>query len=175
MTSIITGTGYSSADYSQWGSLPVFAFFLFMFIGGCAGSTSCSVKVFRFQICFSILRTHILRLWQPNGVFIPYYNHKPLESSVTDAVMVFFFLFMLVFTLLTLALSVMGLDFITSISGAAAAISNVGPALGDIIGPSKTFAPLPDAAKWILSAGMLLGRLEFLTVLILFTPTFWKA
>ncbi len=175
VTSIITGTGYSTADYTTWGTFAVSAFFLFMFVGGCAGSTSCSIKVFRFQVLFAVLRTQLLRLWQPHGVFVPYYNRKPLEESVTQAVMVFFFLFILAFGLLTLVLAAIGLDFVTSVSGAATAIANVGPALGDIIGPAGTFTALPDSAKWVLSVGMLLGRLELLTVLVLFTPGFWRA
>jgi trk system potassium uptake protein TrkH len=88
--------------------------------------------------------------------------------------MTFFFLFALVFAGLTLALTALGLDFVTSVSGAATAIANVGPALGDTIGPSGTFASLPAAAKWVLSLGMLLGRLELLTVLVLLTPGFWR-
>ena len=175
VTSIITGTGYSTADYTTWGTFAVSAFFLFMFVGGCAGSTSCSIKIFRFQILFAVLRTQLLRLWQPHGVFVPYYNRKPIDESVTEAVMVFFFLFILTFGVLALALAVVGLDFVTSISGAATAIANVGPALGDTIGPGGTFTSLPDSAKWMLSAGMLLGRLELLTVLVLFTPGFWRA
>ena len=175
VTSIITGTGYSTVDYNAWGTFAVTAFFLFMFVGGCAGSTSCSIKVFRFQILFAVLRTQILRLWQPHGVFVPYYNRKPLSESVIQAVMVFFLLFILAFVLLTLALTAIGLDFVTSISGAATAIANVGPALGDTIGPAGTFTLLPDSAKWVLSVGMLLGRLELLTVLVLFTPGFWRA
>lgn len=175
VTSIVTGTGYSTADYTTWGTFAVTAFFLFMFVGGCAGSTSCSIKVFRFQILFAVLRAQVLRLWQPHGVFVPGYNRKPLDDSVIEAVMVFFFLFVSTFAALALALAAIGLDFTTSVSGAATAIANVGPALGDVIGPAGTFATLPDSAKWVLSAGMLLGRLELLTVLVLFTPAFWRA
>jgi trk system potassium uptake protein TrkH len=114
-------------------------------------------------------------MWQPNVVYSPRYNHKPIPESVTDAVMSFFFMFALIFGVLALALSLIGLDFVTAVSGAATAIANVGPALGPTIGPSGTFAPLPDAAKWVLSIGMLLGRLELFTVLVLFSPAFWRA
>ena len=175
VVSIITGTGFASADYSQWGLLPVTAFFFFMFIGGCAGSTSCGIKIFRYQILFANARVQFRKLWQPNVIYSPRYNHKPIPDSVTDAVMSFFFLFALVFGVLALALSLIGLDFMTAVSGAASAIANVGPALGSTIGPSGTYAPLPDAAKWVLSAGMLLGRLELFTVLVLFSPAFWRA
>jgi len=172
--SIITGTGYATADYNAWGALPVTAFFFFMFIGGCAGSTSCGIKIFRYQVLFATARIQFRRLWQPHGVFTPLYNRRPIPESVIDAVMSFFFLFALTFGILALALTLIGLDFTTAVSGAATAIANVGPALGDIIGPTGTFATLPDAAKWVLSAGMLLGRLELLTVLVLFTPAFWR-
>ena len=173
--SIITGTGYSTADYYLWGSFAVTCFFLFMFIGGCAGSTSCGIKIFRFQILVTAVRGQMKKIWQPHGVFVPYYNRRPLPDSVVDAVMNFVFVFVLVFVLLALSLSALGLDFVTSVSGAATALSNVGPALGDIIGPTGTFMPLPDAAKWLLSLGMLLGRLELFTVLVLFWPAFWRA
>ncbi|HJM51256.1 MAG TPA: TrkH family potassium uptake protein [Alphaproteobacteria bacterium] len=172
--SIITGTGYSTADYNTWGSFAVTAFFMFMFIGGCAGSTSCGIKIFRYQVLHQAAKVQIGRLWRPHGVFVAYYNRKPIPESVIEAVMTFFFLFALVFAALTLALTALGLDFVTSVSGAATAIANVGPALGDTIGPSGTFASLPAAAKWVLSLGMLLGRLELLTVLVLLTPGFWR-
>jgi trk system potassium uptake protein TrkH len=113
-------------------------------------------------------------LLSPNGVFIAYYNKKPIPISVEESVMSFFFLFMAIFGLLALSLGLLGLDFITATSGAATAISNVGPGLGDVIGPAGTFASLPDAAKWLLSGGMLLGRLEIFTVLILLAPSFWR-
>ena len=172
--SIITGTGYSTADYHLWGSFAVAGFFLFMFIGGCAGSTSCGIKVFRFQVLVAALKVQMNKIWQPHGIFVPHYNRKPLPDSVIEAVMNFVFLFALVFALLALGLAALGLDFVTSVSGAATALSNVGPALGDIIGPSGTFMPLPDAAKWLLALGMLLGRLELFTVLVLFWPAFWR-
>ncbi len=173
--SIITGTGYSSTDYAGWGSFAVVAFFFFMFIGGCAGSTSCGVKIFRFQVLAETARVQMGQLLQPHGVFVPHYNARPIPDTVIEAVMSFFSLFALVYALLALALTALGLDFVTAISGAATAIANVGPGLGDIIGPSGTFQPLPDSAKWVLSAGMLLGRLELFTVLVLFTPQFWRA
>ena len=172
--SILTGTGYTTADFGQWGGFAVSAFLLFMVIGGCAGSTTCGIKIFRFQVLYATARAQMLRLLQPHGVFIPYYNRQPIPEGVATSVMGFFFLFAVCFAALALALGLLGLDFLTSVSGAAAAIANVGPGLGNVIGPSGTFAPLPDAAKWILSAGMLLGRLELFTVLILFVPAFWR-
>jgi trk system potassium uptake protein TrkH len=172
--SILTGTGYSTAAFDNWGPLALTIFFLIMFVGGCAGSTTCGIKIFRFQILYETATAQIRRLVQPHGVFIPYYNRSPITDEVTMSVMSFFFFYVLVFVVLALGLSALGLDFLSAMSGAATAISNVGPGLGPVIGPSGTFASLPDAAKWLLSAGMLLGRLELFTILVLFAPAFWK-
>ncbi|MBK1698896.1 TrkH family potassium uptake protein [Rhodovibrio salinarum] len=172
--SVMTGTGYASADFGQWGGFVVVLMFILMFIGGCAGSTTCGIKIFRFQVVYAEARVQIRRLMQPHGVFIPYYNNRPIPDQVAQSVMGFFFVYTLSFAVLALALGLMGLDFVTAVSGAATAISNVGPGLGPIIGPSGTFTSLPDEAKWLLSFGMLLGRLELFTVLIMFAPSFWK-
>jgi trk system potassium uptake protein TrkH len=174
VTSILTGTGYTTDDYGQWGGFAVVVFFFVMFIGGCAGSTSCGIKIFRFQVLYAAARSQMSRLLQPHGVFVANFNRRPIPDSVMDSVMSFFFLFVLSFAVMAVLLSLMGLDFLTAISGAGTAIANVGPGLGDVIGPSGTFAPLPDMAKWLLAAGMLLGRLELLTVMVLFTRTFWR-
>jgi len=174
VTSIITGTGYASEDYWLWGTFPGVAFLFFMFVGGCAGSTSCSVKIFRYQVLFLALKTQLERLLRPHRVYVPHYDGKPLPDSVTDSVFAFFFLFLLLFALLAFALAILGLDFVTSVSSAATAITNVGPALGPIVGPAGTFATLPDSAKWLLALGMLLGRLEVFTVVVLFTRRFWR-
>ena len=174
VVSIITGTGYATSDYGQWGSFAVPIFFFIMFIGGCAGSTTCGIKIFRFQVLYSAARTQIHHLLQPHGVFIPYYNRRPISEEVIVSVLSFFFVFGLSFALLAIGLGLLGLDFLTAISSAASAISNVGPALGPIAGPSGTFQSMPDAAKWLLSAGMLLGRLELFTVIVLFTRSFWR-
>ena len=175
VTSIMTGTGYVTDDYGQWGGFAVVLFFFVMFIGGCAGSTSCGIKIFRFQVLYAAAHTQMSRLLQPHGVFVANFNRRPIPDAVMDSVMSFFFLFALSFAVMAVLLSLMGLDFLTAVSGAATAISNVGPGLGDVIGPSGTFAPLPDMAKWLLAAGMLLGRLELLTVMVLFTRTFWRS
>lgn len=172
--SIMTGTGYTTTNFDGWGPFATMGFFFLMFIGGCAGSTTCGIKVFRFQVLYATARVQLARLMRPHGVFIPYYNQKPIPETVMESVMGFFFIFVLCFTVLAVGLGILGLDFLTSASGAATAIANVGPGLGDIIGPHGNFASLPDAAKWLLSAGMLLGRLELFTVLILFVPSFWR-
>ncbi len=172
--SILTGTGYSTAAFDNWGPLALTIFFLIMFIGGCAGSTTCGIKIFRFQILYETATVQIRRLVQPHGIFIPYYNRSPITDEVAMSVMSFFFFYVLVYVVLALGLSLLGLDFLTALSGAATAISNVGPGLGPVIGPNGTFTSLPDSAKWLLSAGMLLGRLELFTILVLFAPAFWK-
>ncbi len=172
--SLLTGTGYTLGDYQSWGNFPIVVLFVVMFIGGCAGSTACGIKVFRFQILVATARTQLQRLLQPHGVFVPHYNHRPISDEVSSSVMSFFYFFILSFTAIAVILGMLGLDFITAISGAATAICNVGPAMGPIIGPTGTFAPLPDGAKWVLSFAMLLGRLELFTVLVLFMPSFWR-
>ncbi|MEX2616909.1 MAG: TrkH family potassium uptake protein [Alphaproteobacteria bacterium] len=174
VVSIITGTGYSSTDFNAWGTFPSTILFFLMFVGGCAGSTSCGMKVFRFQVLHATALAQLRRLLQPHGVFIPYFNNRAIPEDVTISVLGFFFLYGIAFALLAIGLGLCGLDFITATSGAATAISNVGPGLGPVIGPAGTFAPLPDAAKWLLSFGMLLGRLELFTVLVLFLPSFWR-
>ena len=105
---------------------------------------------------------------------MPHYNHRPIDDDVVQSVMNFFFLFIGTFAVIALALGALGLDYMTAITGAATAICNVGPAMGPIIGPSGNFSSLSDAAKWVLSAGMILGRLELFTILILFVPSFWR-
>ena len=172
--SILTGTGYASANYGAWGSFAVTLFFLIGLIGGCAGSTSCSIKVFRFQVLFAAVQTQIKTLHSPNGVFSPRYAGRPVEEEVISSVMSFLFFFFLTFGFVATSLSMMGLAPITAISGAATAIANIGPGLGPEIGPAGNFAGLPDNAKWLLAGTMLLGRLELLAVLVLVTPTFWR-
>ena len=174
LVSIMTGTGYATDDYSLWGSFALPIFFFIMFIGGCAGSTTCGIKVFRFQVLYASARTQIHHLLQPHGVFIPYYNRRPISDDVITSVLSFFFMWFLAFSLLALGLGFLGLDFLTAFSSAATAIANVGPALGPFTGPAQTFQHLPDAAKWLLSFGMLLGRLELFTVIVLFTRSFWR-
>ena len=174
VVSIMTGTGYATDDYNAWGTFSVSIFFMIMFIGGCTSSTSCGVKVFRFQIMFQDIRQHLNRIIYPNGIFVKTYNGRPLPDSVSAAVMSFFFLYLVSVTVLAVLLSLTGLDDLTALSGAATAISNVGPGLGKLIGPAGNFGELNEIAKWLLSAGMLLGRLELFTVLVLFMPKFWR-
>lgn len=174
IVSVMTGTGFSSGDYNGWGGFAVSLFFFLMVVGACAGSTSCGIKLFRFQVLYSVTKIQIHKLLHPNGVFIPHYNGRPMPKDVPASVMGFFFIYALGFSMIAILLSYVGLDFMTAMSGAATSISNVGPGLGEIIGPTGTFKPLPDSAKWILCAGMLLGRLELFTILVMFSPHFWK-
>ncbi|NDW47349.1 TrkH family potassium uptake protein [Ruegeria sp. PrR005] len=175
ITSIISGTGYASVDYMNWGPLLITMFFVIGLIGGCAGSTACSVKIFRYQLLFASIKTQLQRIRSPHGVFLPRYQGRAVGPDVLSSVMSFFVFFIVSLGILSWALSLTGLDFITSLSGAATAIANVGPGLGDQIGPAGNFSGLNDTAKWLLSAGMLIGRLEVLSVYVLFTLQFWRA
>ncbi len=173
--SYLTGTGYVSADFAAWGGFAPAALFCLMFIGGCAGSTTCGIKVFRLQVLFAEARAQIGRLLHPHGVYVPHYSGKPIPAAVATSVTSFVFLFIAAFAAITVALGIAGLDLETAVSGAAAAIANVGPGLGEVIGPNGNFSSLNDPAKWVLVCGMLLGRLEVLSVLLLFTPRFWRS
>ncbi|MHA1164729.1 MAG: TrkH family potassium uptake protein [Alphaproteobacteria bacterium] len=175
VVSIMTGTGYATTAYDTWSAMAVVVFFILMFIGGCSGSTSCGMKIFRFQIIFEMIRCRLQAVIHPKGVFVERYNGAPIADTVTSAVMGFFFLFLLCFAIIATLLTFIGLDTVTALSAAASAVANVGPGLGQIVGPVGTYAGLPDSAKWILSFGMLLGRLEIFTVIVLFTPTYWRA
>ncbi|MGM0542539.1 MAG: TrkH family potassium uptake protein [Pseudomonadota bacterium] len=172
--SIVTTTGYASDDYTQWGTLAIVAFFYLTFVGGCSGSTSGGMKIFRFQIAMLMLRDQLRYLIHANGVFTTRYNHQPVTSDISRSVVAFSFFFFITIAVLALGLSLLGLDLVTALSGAATAVANVGPGLGDTIGPSGNFATLPDLAKWLLCIGMLMGRLEILTVVVLLTPMFWR-
>ncbi|WP_097805989.1 TrkH family potassium uptake protein [Pelagimonas varians] len=175
VVSILTGTGYASQDYGLWGGFAVALFFFVGLIGGCAGSTACSVKIFRYQLLFASIKTQLKRIRSPSGVFTPRYAGVPVTSEVMSSVMSFFVFFIVSMGVLSVALSLTGLDFITSVSGAATALANVGPGLGDQIGPAGNFAGLGETAKWMLSFAMLAGRLELLAVYAIFTTRFWRA
>jgi trk system potassium uptake protein TrkH len=174
VASVMTGTGFHSTDFSNWGSLPLAILFFLTFIGGCAGSTASGIKVFRLHVLLVTVRTQAMKLLQPNAVLLPYLNRRPIPEAVAESVMGFLFVYVLSFALLSIGLALAGLDFMTALSAAASAIANLGPGLGQPIGPGTSFAALPDAAKWLLSFGMLLGRLELFLVLVLFMPAFWR-
>ena len=172
--SILSGTGYVTTDFSMWGKFPLIFFLFLMFVGGCAGSTTCGIKIFRFQILWYFIQNQIKKLVYPRGVFPMKYNNKKISDTFIYSIISFIFLYFLIFFILAGLLSLDGLDFITAISGSATAISNVGPGLGDVIGPNGDFSDLPNFSKLSLSFGMLLGRLEMFAVLVLFFPSFWK-
>ncbi|MAU40415.1 MAG: potassium transporter TrkH [Kordiimonas sp.] len=174
VVSIMTGTGFATTDYGLWGPFAVSAFFFIMLIGGCAGSTSCGIKIFRFQVLGALLNVQLRKMIQPSGIFIARYNGMPIKEAVSSSVVSFLFLFVVSFVVIAFALAMTGLDFITAISAAATAIANVGPALGPTIGPAGTFQSLPDVSKWIITFAMLLGRLELFAILVMLTPWFWR-
>ncbi|KMP10299.1 hypothetical protein UZ36_08035 [Candidatus Nitromaritima sp. SCGC AAA799-C22] len=175
VTSIVTTTGFTTTDYSVWGTLAFEMFFFLLFIGGCSGSTASGIKIFRFLVIYKLIQIKMKRLLNPRIVIFPKFNDNTISESAKDSVMAFFGCYVFFTCGLILMLSTLGLDFITSASAAVTAIANVGPGLGDIIGPSGNFQSLPDSAKWLLSFGMLAGRLELFTILIMFSPRFWQA
>lgn len=173
--SILTGTGYASDNYMTWGPFGVTALFFIGLIGGCAGSTSCSIKVFRYQLLFASVRAQMRRIYSPHGIFTPRYAGRTIDDDVLNSVMTFFVFFIATLGIISVALGLTGLDFTTSISGASAALANIGPGLGPEIGPNGNFSGLNTTAKWILTAAMLIGRLELMAVYVLFTLAFWRA
>ena len=145
-----------------------------MLIGGCAGSTTCGIKIFRIQILYSFISIQLKKIIYPKGIFVIKYDKNPVDNKFIGSIISFIFMYFIIFFLITALLSLTGLDFITSISGAATSISNVGPGLGSVIGPNGNFSSLPDISKWVLSLGMILGRLELFAILVLFLPSFWR-
>ena len=174
VVSILSGTGYVTDDFGLWGKFSLIFFLFLMFIGGCAGSTACGIKIFRLQMLIIFLKNQIKKLISPNSVIVVKYNNQKITDDFIKSVITFIFSFLFIFLIIALLLSLTGLDFITAISGAASSISNVGPGLGDIIGPNGNYKNIPDVSKWVLSFGMLLGRLELFAILVLFFPSFWR-
>jgi trk system potassium uptake protein TrkH len=174
VVSTVTTTGFASADYTLWGPFFVAAFLFLMFTGGCSGSTAGSVKAFRIQIALKLLDQQVKKLVHPSGVFVAKLNHRRLDPEIHGALVAFLFAMGLTVMVLTMALGAMGLDLVTALSSAATAVTNVGPGLGPVVGPAGNFSSLPDAAKWLLAAAMLLGRLELMTVIVLFSRHYWR-
>jgi len=172
--SILSGTGYVNAEFDSWGSFPITLFLALMFIGGCAGSTACGVKIFRIQILYLFILNQLKKIIYPKGVFVIKYDQSAVDEKFIASIISFIYFYIVIFFILTALLSLTGLDFITAISGAATSISNVGPGLGPIIGPNGDFSSLPNLSKWILTVGMILGRLELFAILVLFLPSFWR-
>ncbi|MGR5169190.1 TrkH family potassium uptake protein [Vibrio astriarenae] len=174
IVSVVTTTGFGLEDFTAWGALPTTLFAFLMMAGACSGSTSGGIKVFRFQIARTLLNKQMMKLVHPSGVFVQRYNQRPVNDDIVRSVVAFGLMFFITIIVIAGILSAMGLDPITSISGAITAVANVGPGMGSVIGPTGNFSPLPDAAKWVLSIGMLMGRLEILTLMVLFFPAFWR-
>lgn len=173
VVSVITGTGYAIAAYDTWSEPVVLIFLVTIFLGGCAGSAACGIKMFRLEITFKAVLAHVKQMTSPNRIVRVQYGGRIVDNDTLQSVMVFVFLYMATFVIAAILLSLTGLDPITSISGAATSVSNVGPGLGPVIGPSGTFETLTDRAKWICAIAMLLGRLEFTAVFVLMTRRFW--
>jgi trk system potassium uptake protein TrkH len=174
IVSVVTTTGYATDDYGAWGPLAVGSFLFLMFVGGCTGSTAGSIKVYRYQVLRILIDSHLKVLARPRRIVSLNYFGKPLPQDVAASVLAFVSVFFGVIAAFTMVLSAMGMDLLTALSASATAITNVGPGLGPIVGPAGNFASLPDAAKWLLCAAMLMGRLELFTVLVLLHPDFWK-
>ena len=174
VVSILTGTGYVTQQFDNWGSFSLIFFLILMFIGGCAGSTTCGIKIFRVQILYLFLVNQLKKIIYPRGIFFIKYDGNNVDDKFMSSIISFIYLYIIIFFVITALLSLSGLDFVTSISAAATSISNVGPGLGTIIGPNGNFSQLPDFSKWVLSFGMILGRLELFAILVLFLPSFWQ-
>lgn len=174
VVSVMTGTGHFTLEFGNWGGMPAAILFFLAFVGGCAGSTAGGIKVFRFQFLFADALMQVRRLLRPHAVLIASFNRRPIPDEVLGSVMGFLFVYALAFALLSMALAFLGLDFVTSVSAAASSLANLGPGLGPEIGPGGSYAGLPDMAKLLLCLGMLAGRLELFTILVLFIPAFWR-
>jgi len=174
VVSILTGTGYVTKEFDQWGNFPLIFFLLLMFIGGCAGSTTCGIKVFRVHMLYFFLKNQLLKIIYPRAIINLKYNNDIVEDKSIASIISFIYLYIIIFFVISALLTLTGLNFITAVSGAASSISNVGPGLGNEIGPNSNYANLPSVSKWILSAGMILGRLEIFAILVIFLPSFWR-
>ena len=172
--SILTGTGYVTKEFDQWGNFPLIFFLLLMFIGGCAGSTTCGIKVFRVHMLYFFLKNQLLKIIYPRAIINLKYNNDIVQDKLIASIISFIYLYIIIFFVVSALLTLTGLNFITAVSGAASSISNVGPGLGNEIGPNSNYASLPAISKWILSAGMILGRLEIFAILVIFLPSFWR-
>ena len=174
VVSILTGTGYVTKEFDQWGNFPLIFFLLLMFIGGCAGSTTCGIKVFRVHMLYFFLKNQLLKIIYPRAIINLKYNNDIVQDKLIASIISFIYLYIIIFFVISALLTLTGLNFITAVSGAASSISNVGPGLGNEIGPNSNYANLPAVSKWILSTGMILGRLEIFAILVIFLPSFWR-
>ena len=174
VTSIFTTTGYATEDYQLWGALAAPVFFFLTVIGGCSGSTAGGMKVFRLQLSLIMLREQIMMLVHPSAVINRRYNGQPVGDEIFSSAVAFSFVFLSTLAVLTMLITALGVDFVTALSGTAQSMTSTGPGLGSVIGPAGNFQSLPDGAKLLLCVGMVLGRLEFLSLIVLFSPVFWR-
>ena len=174
VASVLSTTGYLAADYGDWGGFAQILFFFLAFVGGCTGSAAGGIKIFRFQVVFAMSSIHRKRLLHPNGVFFASVNGRPLTEDVERSVLGFMLLYFLGFALLALGLGITGLDVAQGMAAAAAALGNIGPGLDPLVRPDGDYHLMPEAAKWLLGAGMILGRLELAAVIVLFSRNFWR-
>ncbi len=173
VASIISTTGFMAVDYTHWGASSDAIFFVLMFIGGCTGSTSGGLKAMRVAITAKAIRQHLKHICFRSGIFPLRYGGTTVKDDVVASVLSFVFLYLFTIAVVAIALNLLGLDTMTAFTASVASVANVGPALGPVVGPSSNYASLPDAAVWILTLGMMLGRLEILTALVLLQPRFW--
>ena len=173
VVSVMSGTGYANEDYSLWGPGAQAIFIALIMLGGSAGSSACGIKMFRIEISLKAVLAYAKRMTHPHRIAPVRYAGRVVSEETLQSVMVFVFLFFATFVISAALLSISGLDAISAISGAATTLGNVGPGLGEMIGPAATFQQLPDAAKWICTITMLLGRLEFVAVFVVLTRRFW--
>lgn len=174
VVSVMSTSGFSSADYTAWGSFAASLIFFASFLGGCTGSTSGGIKIFRFQVLYALTKTHLHQLLRPHGVYLATYQGQKISDVISTSVFVFIGLYFFCVGVTTVVLSALGLDFVTSISSAVTCVGNVGPGLGSIVGPAGTFFPLSPETKVTLIVAMIMGRLELITMLVLLMPSYWK-
>jgi len=172
--SIITTTGYVTADYTSWTPFLTVLFFMMMFIGGSAGSTAGGVKIIRHLILLKNMALEFKRILHPSAVIPVRFNKMAVGQDVTFNVLAFIMTYILIFVVSSIIMSAMGLDFLTALGAVATSLGNIGPGIGDV-GPVDNFANIPLYGKWFLSFLMIIGRLELFTVLIIFTPYFWSS
>ncbi|GKY88765.1 TrkH family potassium uptake protein [Sinisalibacter aestuarii] len=175
VVSVVTTTGYATADYLTWGPVFAVAFFVLTPVGGCTGSTAGGAKAMRWLILFRAVKDRVRAINLPHGVFVTRYEGRAVSDDVLSGVVSFFFFYVLTVGVVAIILDFEGLDTLTALSAALTAVANVGPGVGEIVGPAGNFATLPDFAKSVLAFAMYAGRLEMLTVFVLFTPAFWRA
>ncbi len=172
-TSLMSGSGFVSDDYQSWGSFPILIMFIIMFIGGCSGSTSGGLKIFRLQIMMNAFMIQLKKMIYPNGIFIHKFNGKSIDDDIVQGVMGYFLIFICTWLFVAVGLTLTGMDFLTACSCSITALSAAGPGMGSIT-PFDNFAGVSSVAKWLMIFAMIMGRLEVSLILVVLTPTFWR-